>query len=359
MKAFEVRKDDWTTTRIVAQSDTGVLQAGEVRLEVDRFALTSNNISYAASGDMLGYWRFFPAEDGWGRIPAMGYANVVESAHDGVKVGERVWGFFPMATELRIQAGQVSPHGFADVSAHREGLAPVYARFDKMPETEPHREDLNMLLRGLFMTSWLVEDALFDQDFFGAEQCLITSASSKTSLALAYSVQDRGALKTVGLTSASKIDYLEGLACYDQVISYDDIGSLDASLASVSVDMAGSKTVLSKLHHHFADQMKYSCLIGATHHDDFGQEENMPGAKPEFFFAPSQIQKRSEEWGPAVLQGRIAESLSAFQDFIDPHMNVVSRSGEKCLEQIFHKVREGRAQPEDAYILSLNGAESG
>jgi hypothetical protein len=140
-----------------------------VLLAVDRFALTANNITYHSVGDSLGYWRFFPTQDeAWGRIPAMGYADVAASAHPEIAVGERVWGFFPMGTHLRILAGKIHAGGFSDVSEHREGLAPVYAQFQRAaanPIYEPAREEQDSLLRGLFLTSWLCEDALRDQDY--------------------------------------------------------------------------------------------------------------------------------------------------------------------------------------------------
>ena len=63
---FLVNKTDWKQYRF---EDTVLpaLADGQVRFGVDRFAFTANNISYALAGDMLGYWRFFPAPDGWGR----------------------------------------------------------------------------------------------------------------------------------------------------------------------------------------------------------------------------------------------------------------------------------------------------
>eukprot|EP01034_Spumella_vulgaris_P045298 gene45298-56422_t len=75
-----------TTTLLVRQNhlaDTAVrttadsaLQEGEIRVQVDRFALTSNNITYAAMGDMLQYWQFFPSgEAGWGIIPVWGFGR--------------------------------------------------------------------------------------------------------------------------------------------------------------------------------------------------------------------------------------------------------------------------------------------
>ncbi|MDX1736030.1 MAG: DUF2855 family protein, partial [Halioglobus sp.] len=205
---LEVRKDDWAQTRVVEEALPSALEEGEVLLRVDRQALTANNISYAGAGDMLGYWGFFPAEEGWGRLPAMGWADVVASAHPQVAEGERVWGFFPFSTHLKILAGDVRAEYFADVSAHRAEHAPVYKRFDRAaanPIHDPAMEDYDSLLRGLFMTSWLVEDFLNQSDNFGAGGCLITSASSKTSAALGSCVKQRGNLRSIGLTSPGNI----------------------------------------------------------------------------------------------------------------------------------------------------------
>ena len=57
---LEVRKDEWSKTRLVDVEIDDELASGEVLLRVDRMALTANNISYASAGDTLGYWRFFP-----------------------------------------------------------------------------------------------------------------------------------------------------------------------------------------------------------------------------------------------------------------------------------------------------------
>jgi hypothetical protein len=355
VKTFEVNRADTSATRVHEAQIDERLAPGEVLLAVDRFALTANNISYVMAGDMLGYWRFFPTDEGWGRVPAMGYADVVASEHDEVAVGERLWGFYPMGSHLKVRAGKVSETGFSDISPHRKDLAPVYARFDRQPDgVDSHREDLNMLLRGLFMTSWLVEDFIFDGDHYGADQYLITSASSKTSIALAFAVKERGIAQSVGLTSPGNIVFVEGLGCYDQVIAYDDVATLDANRASVVVDMAGSQSVLASIHNHFTDQLKYSCLIGATHHEEAGDSSGLPGAAPIFFFAPSQIEKRVQDWGPTVLFERLGSALVLFQDFVGPQIDVVRRGGPHCLAKIYGKVLDGRANPSDGYILSID-----
>ena len=62
---------------------------------------------------------------------------------------------------------------------------------------------------------------MWDNDTFGAEAYVISSASSKTSIALAYAVKQRGEKQTIGFTSAANLAFVEALGCYDQVLSYD------------------------------------------------------------------------------------------------------------------------------------------
>ncbi|WOJ97892.1 DUF2855 family protein [Congregibacter brevis] len=354
---LETRRDAFDMLRVVETTLPDALEAGQVLLEVDRFALTANNISYCHVGDLLGYWRFFPTDDeAWGRVPAMGYATVVKSEHADVKTGERVWGFFPMSTHLLINAGLCNEYNFCDVSGHREGLAPIYAQFQrasKNPVYETSREEQDSLLRGLYLTSWLCEDALFDNDFYAAKDCLITSASSKTSIALAHAVQARGALRSVGLTSSRNKAFCEELGCYDTVFTYDEIGDMP-KLSAVSVDMAGDRTVNMALHSHYGDELRYACLVGATHQDGpMGAGETLPGPQPELFFAPAQAAKRSKEWGASEMEKRIATSFVNFRRFADDWLKIRHFDGDTAAQEAFLKVLRGEASPAEGYTVSM------
>ncbi|MFT4519491.1 MAG: hypothetical protein ACI9JM_001887 [Halioglobus sp.] len=353
---LEVRKDKWSDTRVVTADLDDNLEENEVLLRIDRFALTANNISYAGAGDMLGYWNFFPAEDGWGRIPAMGWADVIASAHPGIETGERVWGFFPFSTHLKIVAGEVRADQFVDVSPHRADLAPVYARFDRAagsPIYDPAREDHDSLLRGLFMTSWLVEDFMNVNERFGASSCIITSASSKTSIALAHCVKRRDDMATIGITSTGNVAFCESLGYYDRVVTYDDIASLDASQVVVMVDMAGSAKTLSDLHHHFTDNMKHSCRIGATHYEEMGATDDLPGAEPEFFFAPSHIQSRSAEMGAMELMMSLGADYVEFRTQSDNWLSINRSYGIEETEKTYQSVLSGSADPTIGQIVSM------
>ena len=352
---FEVSKQDLSKTRIFEIGDTQPLSDGDVRLKVDKFALTANNITYGITGDLLGYWQFFPAEKQWGRLPVMGFADVVESKHDDVSVGERVWGFFPMANSLTISAGKVSNTGFSDVSVHRQGLSPVYSRFERVannPFYHPSTENYQMLLKGLYTTSWLIDDFMYDNNYFGADQYLITSASSKTSIALAFAIKQRGEKQSVGLTSASRVEFVKSLDLYDHVVSYEDVASLDGKVPTISVDMAGAEKLLTTIHHHFGDNLKFSSRVGATHIGDLYADGQLQGPKPVMFFAPHQLEKRAKDWGSDKAMIAIAESLNSYIDYASQFIEITPYSFDQ-LNDCYMQVLTGRADASKGIVVNL------
>lgn len=356
---FLVSKNDWKQHRFV-EAPPPEIDSGQVLFRVDRFAFTANNISYALAGDALGYWRFFPAPEGWGRLPVMGFGDVIESRHPEVAVGTRCFGFYPMSRHLRIEPGAVRADQIVDGAAHREGLAPAYNQYSPVqhdPLYRPEDEDRLMLLRGLFLTSFLAEDFLSERGYDGAESVLVSSASSKTSIALAHQVSRTGRARAIGLTSARNLEFVRGLGCYDEVRLYDEIVGLDAARPAVYVDMAGSGDLLRTIHGHWGDALRHSCSIGATHWEAERAPSDLPGPRPEFFFAPAQIQKRVKEWGPAGFQDRLGTAWTSFRDFSERWLTVRRERGRTAVEKVYHDTLEGRARPDEGHVLSLWDAD--
>lgn len=353
--SFAVRRDDWSEGRFET-AELNLLAEGQVRFRVDRFAFTSNNITYAAAGDMLDYWGFFPAEAGWGHIPAMGFADVIESQHSAVAVGERVFGFFPMATHLVVEAQDVSPGQFVDGAAHRRKHAQAYRQYTRTsldPAYEAAREDQILLLRGLFLTSFLVDSFLADQDGFGAETYIVGSASSKTGIALAYLLSQQSRGRVVGVTSPRNREFVLGLGLYDQVIGYDEVKSLPANVRSTFIDHSGNGDFISALHHHLGDQLGHSCIVGATHWNAGPHPAGLPGPEPSFFFAPAEIAKRVAAWGAEGFQQRLGEGWRDFCASTDGWLRVVRGNGRTEVERVYRELLEGRALPHEGHVLSL------
>ncbi|HET6564980.1 MAG TPA: DUF2855 family protein, partial [Xanthomonadales bacterium] len=250
MLRLEVRKDDLTQTRLQRQ-DLPALNEGEVLCQVDRFALTANNVTYGVVGERIGYWKFFPADEGWGVIPVWGFADVIESQHPDIPVGERLYGYWPMGTHVVLKPEAVKPERLVDGSAHRAALPPVYNSYSRTagePHFEAEMENERMLLMPLYATSWCLYDFLRDNVYFGASRVLIISASSKTALGLAMALaEDESSPACTALTSARNFAWVSGLGLYQDVLAYDDVDQLDASIPTVIVDMSGNGALLARL----------------------------------------------------------------------------------------------------------------
>jgi hypothetical protein len=337
--------------------DAAALPDEALLIKVDRFAFTANNITYAVLGDQLKYWQLFPAPENFGNIPVWGFGEVITSKHPAISEGERLFGYFPMATHLVIEAAEVTKRGLRDAAAHRQSVAPVYnayARVSGDPAFAGRQGDYQALLRPLFMLSFLVDDYLAEHEFYGARSVMLSSASSKTAFGLAHLLHTlRRDIRVIGLTSAANTDFVNSLGCYDEVATYDDATSLPSDQPVALVDMAGNSELRAQLHRHFGNQMKYSGRIGLTHRSSSPDEPVLPGAKPNWFFAPDQIRKRAREWGPGGIDARFGAAWSGFAPMLDRWLKVTEGRGPEAVKQVYQDTLAGRVPPDQGHILSL------
>jgi uncharacterized protein DUF2855 len=354
---FVVARNDLQQCKLI---DTEIpaadaLPSDALLVKVERFALTANNITYAVMGDELKYWQIFPAPLGFGNIPVWGFGEVIASKHPNVAVGERLFGYFPMATHLVIEAVDVSKRALRDGAEHRKQVSPVYNLYSRItgdPAFAGRQGDLQALLRPLFMLSFLVDDFLAENDDFGARGVLLSSASSKTAFGLAHLLHSRGR-KVIGLTSASNAGFVGSLGCYDEVVTYDRVASLPAAAPAAFVDMAGSSALRAELHHHFREQMTCSVRVGLTHRATDAEEGALPGAKPRWFFAPDHIRKRAKDWGPGGIDRRFGVAWSGFAPLLEKCLTVVESRGPDAVQRVYQDTLKGRIPPEQGHMLSL------
>jgi hypothetical protein len=352
---FVVARDDLARCKFIATTIPD-LPGDALLAKVERFAFTANNITYAMLGDQFQYWQLFPAPDGFGNIPVWGIGRVIASKHPQVAGGELLFGYFPMATHLVIEAADVSKRGLTDCAAHRQGVAPVYnayARVSDDPAFAGRQGDYQALLRPLFMLSFLVDDHLAEADFYGASSVILSSASSKTAFGLAHLLSLRKQVRVIGLTSAANADFVKSLGCYDAVLTYDEVSALPSDQPVAFVDMAGNGEVRAKLHRHFGDRLRYSGRIGLTHQSRADEEPDLPGPRPARFFAPDQIRKRAKEWGPGGVNRRFGGAWSGFAPKLERWIDVIEGCGQTAVKQIYLDTLGGRVAPDQGHILSL------
>jgi len=346
---FVVSKGDLRRAEVV-EAPPSELGEGQARLAIERFALTSNNITYALFGEAMRYWDFFPAAEGWGRIPVWGFARVEASDHPELAIGQRFYGYWPMSTHLTVTPRKTRT-GFADIAPHRHGLPPVYNQYQAVGAADPS-EDHQALLRPLFITGFLIEDFLDENALFGARSVVLTSASSKTAISLAFQLKQRGKAKVVGLTSTRNRAFVEGLGFYDQVVVYEDLATAPIEEPVVLVDFAGDAALLRAAHERFGEALAYSCLVGGTHWEGERGAGVMPGPKPVFFFAPDRIRKRATDWGPGGLDERHDAAWAPFVADAPRWLRVVEGAGPEAVAEAYAAAVDGTSSADEGRVLS-------
>jgi hypothetical protein len=216
------------------------------------------------------------------------------------------------------------------------------------------RGDYQALLRPLFMLSFLVDDVLAEHEFFGAGSVLLSSASNKTAFGLAHLLHSkRRPVRVIGLTSPNNAEFVRSLGCYDDVVTYAEIESLPANQPAAFVDMAGSAELRCRLHRHFGDHLVYSGRIGLTHQDGSAEADELPGAKPVWFFAPDQIRKRAKDWGPGGIEQRFGAAWAGLMPLLQRAIKLVEGRGRQAVERVCRDTLNGRVPPNLGQILTL------
>ena len=334
------------------------LDSGAIRFKIQKYAFTSNNLTYAVVGYRVRYWEFFPAEDPWGIIPVWGFAEVVASNHEAIQVGEQFYGYFPMADYLDVSPSKVNDFGFTDQTPHRQELASIYNYYSRVKNDlnyKPEVEDYIPLIRPLFITGFLNYYFLKEEHFEGIEQIVLTSASSKTALSLAYMLkinQTEDHKNIIGITSQSNMSFVKASGYYDQVISYDQFESNLENKTTVIVDFAGNSGLLQQIADLLNDHLKYISLIGLTDWQAEKGFKSLPNAH--FFFAPTQAQKQFGVWGVEETNKKIAQALFKFINEISKSLKIQHIHNEQALTELYTQMLQGKVDPSLGYIIIPN-----
>ena len=334
-------------------------------VQVDRFAFTANNVTYGAAGDTIGYWKFFPAredaQNDWGCLPVWGFATIVGSILDGLIEGERVYGYFPPADFLVMRPIKLTSGRFVDGSIHRAELPAVYnnyVRLDNESGYDQSVDNIRALLNPLHITSFCLCDALKSETFYGAEQIIVLSASSKTAIGMAQGLLDSGVSPEIlGITSRSNYDFVRSLGCYSHVYCYDELDTLDSVKPSVIIDMSGNRAVLGAIHESLGSRMLNCINVGMTHWDTLANNDPV-GAKinrdrSNFFFAPAHVQKRIGDWGHDVFNQRATEFMIRRMRQSTNWMRITEVNGFDSFVGIYDAIVAGDMNPEEGVIVVM------
>jgi hypothetical protein len=204
------------------------------------------------------------------------------------------------------------------------------------------------------MLSFLVDDYLAENEFFGARAVLLSSASSKTAFGLAHLLHRlRKEVRVIGLTSTGNVDFVRSLGCYDDVVTYESVTSLPPDTPVAYVDMAGNSGLRETLHRHFGEQQNIPAGSGSptAPHRRTSRPCRAPGragsSRPTRFAsgrrsgAPAASIRVSPQLGPAL-----PRSWSA-------GLRWPKAGGPDAVKRVYLDTLNGRVPPQLGHILSL------
>lgn len=371
MKQFQIDKTNPNRFRIMQTEDSldsaqieGIGKTKSVVIKIERFAFTANNLTYYMVGDKLGYWKFFPAlntssDESWGVIPVWGVGQVISSNNDEVEVGSRFLGYFPPAEYLIMSNTTVNSSNLIDCSPHRLKLPQGYNVYRPLPvqannanaevNTKQHeQENYQMLLWPLYATSYCLSEVVDTIPAAQREQLLVLSASSKTSLGLAFALKEAG-IDAIGVTSEKRVASLEALGVYSKVISYEKLEMLQLK-STVVVDMSGNAKVKESIKHRLGALLTRYINVGLTHWQNVE-----PASDEEFFFAPAHIQQRMSDIGPAEYQKLSSGFVSKAIAWSAGWLKVKEFDGLAALQEDFSQHQQGQIPSNEGRIYTLEG----
>lgn len=356
-KTLRIDKSNIFNTNIKSSKIPAIID-GEILLKIERFALTTNNITYAVTGEQLKYWDFFSHDNDQGIIPCWGFATVSASKNSNILEGEKIYGYFPMSNYIKIKAGKINDFSFMDMAEHRISMAPIYNTYNRLGEKIKYPEDVQdyvPIIQPLFATSFLNYQFINSESFFNADNIIITSASSKTALGLAFMLhknKETDKKKIIGLTSTKNMDFVKSTGFYDEVYAYDEVLEKITIHPSIVVDMAGNGALLTKLYKHLGEDLKFISKIGLTDWTAASLEDRIPVAK--FFFAPTAAKVFFEKHGSKHANTMIVKELFHFIAIAKAWIEIEYLESYTALETKYLEILKGTVDPSKGYILKEN-----
>ena len=344
-----ISRSNLSDARIVTEeSSDSNLGPGEASLRIEKFAFTASNITYAAMGEQL-YWKFFPAPPGFGKVPVWGYAAVERSNAPALAVGQRLRGYWPLASHTRMQP-QLAANNVLDATAHRAQLPAFYNRYALVSDTPSEGEDREVLL--LFGTAFLLDDFVMENEGLGARSVVIVGASSKTALATAFLLKQRG-VNVIGLTSAKSLAFVQGVGYYDTVLRYDDVAQAAFPDPLFLIDFAGNPAILRAIYARCGDRVVYTAAVGRTHWDASTDLSALSGPEPKLFFAPERVVKRMSDWGPATFGAKYAKGWGEFCNDLPRWLTIRYESGADGALRTYRAMLAGEIAPSIGQMVRL------
>lgn len=210
-----------------------------------------------------------------------------------------------------------------------------------------------------------MEDYLYEANYKGLQNMLISSASSKTAFIVAYRMRLRrdlsnGALpiNIIGLTSRSNLSFTRRLGFYDQVFSYDqvdDVRKVSKLDNCLYIDVSGNQPLNASIAKSIGPKLTIS--LGMTSVEG-GNASSFTGAGGnqegfESFFMPEWLAVRLKQLGSKRLKEMQKVVWDQVMDDCRSWIIIDTYRGEEKVLEAYLKTLKGSVPPDKGQMFSL------
>jgi len=373
---------------VAKEARVAELEQGQVLLKVEKFAFSQMALGYL----MKGFTRTFSAyhnfyqypEEGFYRSACWGYCTVVESMHPKVAVGTRLYGLVPPARyQVQVVGGTIPASRSGDPAKVELAMTDVpfnLRRFQEMdvvcaPSDTKAEEEVDgeaalleewrLVLKEIYtMAFYMDENLLVDTGMINS--VIISCASSKTALALAYCLRMRDMRYVVGLTSPEHLDFVKSTDLYHEVFTYDSVDDLPNSRTIVYMDFKCDGELRQKITLRMGTNLMYNMVLGPAVFQKRMKDQVFEKRAREVLFDESSWRERRRMVAEVTKTGRnekLRDSFPAFVRKMREHVKLRRACGMDGFKAAYDSVYSNSAPPSAAYICSLHddsvGAEGG
>lgn len=356
------------------------LDPDHLLLRIDKFAFSQMPLGYL----MKGYTRTFSAyhdffkypEDGIYRSACWGYCTVLESLHPKVPVGTRLYGLVPPC-QYHIQKVMRA------IPASKNGDPPlVEFDMDRMPYNLRRFQEYEVLQDGAHqdteMEDWIIATKeIYTMAFYMDEQLLvdtgqinsviISCASSKTAMALAYCLRMRGGVSieremscVVGLTSKEHLEFVKSTDLYHEVYTYDDLDNIPNDKTIVYMDFKCDGAIRQALTLRMGTNLMYNMVLGPAVFQKKMKDQLFEKRAREILFDESSWRERRRMVAEVTKTGRnekLKYSYKAFVERMQKLMKLKHVSEPESLRKMYDAIYSNQASPSEAFICSMHPKE--
>jgi hypothetical protein len=349
------------------------LDEGKVLMRVDKFGFSHMSLGYLMKGftrTFAGYHNFYKSSQGdnFYRSACWGYATVVESAHPKVAVGTRLYGLVPPSKyEVQSVSGFIKgSKGEPSIVEMEMGENVPYnmRRFQEMEVVEgnnddPVVEDWRIVVKEIYTMAFYMDEQLLVETGM-INSVIISCASSKTALALAYCLRMREMRYVVGFTSKEHLDFVKSTGLYHDVFCYDDVDKLPTDHTVVYMDFKCDGELRQRITLKMGTNLMYNMVVGPAAFQKRQKDQIFEKRARQVLFDEATWRERRRMVAEVTKTGRNEKLKYSYKSFVErmkQYIKLRHTNGAGALTKMYDNVYSNTASPSEAFVCSLHGGD--